>query len=205
MIGSPEGRGGPARGSFFLASVPGSVSVGLGAVAGSLCPNSALAAAVRPPALANPSTARQLLRNSDGVLWGMAQKYQVHLEEAFHTSRGPRCCPAVLGPLRGIVLLGWDVEELFRTGRVHVDSAVRQMPLEKAWDYLGHLDDKAALVQGHYLLRSVYDEASGFQHLKRIVDDALDENQPNGIDVFQLVGSVNFQLAIKVVNDLLNT
>ncbi|CCW63983.1 unnamed protein product [Phytomonas sp. EM1] len=88
MLGVSEPPSTPEGGAFLIASVPGSVSVGLGAVVGSLQSNPALSASVRPPALATPSAARQLLQNSDGVVWGMSQKFRVHLEETFPPLKG---------------------------------------------------------------------------------------------------------------------
>ncbi|CAJ1015938.1 hypothetical protein, conserved [Leishmania lindenbergi] len=200
--------------TIFACSLPHHISVGLGAVLGTLRPNPGLAAAVELPGfLQSEAGLRAFLRNTDGVLWDMSKTYRLRLEDTHtpsphHTST--QWDPVVVNTLAGVVLLDWNVEELASTSPTPVRNAVREIPLHdggveelltRAQDYMFH---------GHHLLRSVYDAPQDAP--ARLENALMDEwaaapPQPpadgTAPALHCIEGSVNFDLATQLVTSLL--
>lgn len=197
---------------FLTAGVPQRVEVGLGAVLGTLRPSPALASSLQTSSFAHDQAAmRSLLRNSDWTLWNMSQCYAVHVAESFPHSLQP-WAPVVLGPLRGVVLLNWDLQELQRTGPYTVRSSAVTLPLLD--EGLGLLAeqyhrDPRSIVKGHYLVRSHYNEQDGWGRLcellhHQLTDGTSQTEQEHHLPVVtQLQGSVDFDLAVEHVLRLL--
>ncbi|KAG5487741.1 hypothetical protein LSCM1_08107 [Leishmania martiniquensis] len=205
----------PASPSIFACSLPHHITVGLGAVLGTLRPNPGLAATVELPLfLRSEAGLRAFLRNTDGVLWNMNKAYRVRLEDT-HTASAPRASsqwdPVVVNALAGVVLLDWNVEELASTAPTPVRNAVREIPLHdggvdelltRAQNYLFH---------GHHLLRPAYDPAKDAP--ARLADALAGElaaatPPPHGGGTAPALhcieGSVNFDLATRLVLSLLS-
>lgn len=192
--------------ALFTCGVPHHVTVGLGAVLGTLRPNPALAAAAGelPPLLRTPAGLRAFLQNSDAVLWDMSQCSRVAVPRM-----GGKWAPAVVHQLAGVVLLGWGREELRSRAPVPVRTAVRAAPL-----HAGGLDELLArgrdyMFHGHQLLGATYDGAvDGPGRLADVLHTEWAETRP-GTDnrtapaLHSIEGSVNFDLATGLVLDLL--
>lgn len=191
---------GPAAPSFLHVSIPCAVPVGLGAVLGTLRPNEPVAAHVRSPLLASPEHITQLLRNSDGVLWHMAHKHRVLIPEVEFpgTSQGNCWRPAVVGRAKGIVLLGWSVEELYTTAAAESRTRVTTGTLLEHWGYLEQLASRNALLRGHHLLHSAYSETAAWERLVEMWKATAATTA-----VAHISGSVNFNVAVDAVRKLL--
>ncbi|KAG5512397.1 hypothetical protein GH5_08247 [Leishmania sp. Ghana 2012 LV757] len=201
--------------TIFACSLPHHITVGLGAVLGTLRPNPGLAAAVElPPLFQSEAALRAFLCNTDGVLWDMSKAYRVRLEDT-HTPLSPRTSsqwePVVVNALAGVVLLGWNVDELASRTPTPARNAVREIPLHdggveelltRAQDYLFH---------GHHLLRSVYDPPRDAP--ARLADALADDGAAAPLQsrgggtapaLHCIEGSVNFDLATQLVLSLLS-
>ncbi|CBZ23200.1 conserved hypothetical protein [Leishmania mexicana MHOM/GT/2001/U1103] len=202
--------------TIFACSLPHHITVGLGAVLGTLRPNPGLAAAVElPPFLRSEAGLRAFLRNTDGVLWDMSKTYRVRLEDTYTASSpdtGTQWDPVAVNTLAGVVLLDWNVQELASTSPTPVRNAVREIPLhdggveellKRAQDYMFH---------GHHLLRTVYDAPQDAP--ARLADalagewgtaraQSLDDATAPALHCIE--GSVNFDLATHLILSLLST
>ncbi|AYU75742.1 hypothetical protein, conserved [Leishmania donovani] len=201
--------------TIFACSLPHHITVGLGAVLGTLRPNPGLAAAVElPPFLQCEAGLRAFLRNTDGVLWNMSKTYRVRLEDTYRASSpdtSTQWDPVVINTLAGVVLLDWNVEELASTSPTPVRNAVRKIPLhdggveellKRAHDYMFH---------GHHLLRTVYDAPQDAPaRLAGALTDEWDTAQPQSLAdgtapaLHCIEGSVNFDLATQLIMSLLS-
>ncbi|GET85570.1 hypothetical protein, conserved [Leishmania tarentolae] len=201
--------------TIFACSLPHHITVGLGAVLGTLRPNPSLAAAVElPPFLQSEAGLRAFLRNTDGVLWDMSKTYRVRLQDIRRASSpdtGVQWDPVVVNTLAGVVLLDWNVEELARKSPTPVRSAVREIPLhnggveellKRAKDYMFH---------GHHLLRTVYNAPQDAPaRLASALADEWDTAHPRSLDdgpapaLHCIEGSVNFDLATQLIMGLLS-
>ncbi|CAG9567293.1 conserved hypothetical protein [Leishmania major strain Friedlin] len=201
--------------TIFACSLPHHITVGLGAVLGTLRPNPGLAAAVELPSfLQCEAGLRACLRNTDGVLWDMSKTYRVRLEDIYRASSpdiSTQWAPVVVNTLAGVVLLDWNVEELASASPTPVRNAVREIPLhdggveellKRAQDYMFH---------GHHLLRTVYDAPQDAPaRLADALADEWDTAQPRSLAngtapaLHCIEGSVNFDLATQLIMSLLS-
>ncbi|CCD14477.1 unnamed protein product [Trypanosoma congolense IL3000] len=176
----------------LLSGVPTSATVGVGALMGSLRPNPSLVRAAHNFDCSS-ATIQCLMRNSEEVIWFMDRKHSVNINEAF----GPHhWCPTWFGRLRGIILLNWDIQELSR-------------PTSSASMRLNHWSERAdcvkvlrafaqskrsALLKGHYLVRSIYDELRAQSQLEEVLFFGNDVPP-----VFELRGAVHFDAAVNLI------
>lgn len=205
MIGAPLTA--TATPSVFVCAVPHRVEVGMGAVLGTLRPNPALTAVTAlPPFLSTDAGVRAFLANPDGVIWKMSMHYHVRLQDV---CGGPSWQPASVSALAGVVLLDWDVDELAATSAAPARTRVRRIPL-----HAGGLEElltrgRDYLFRGHYLVRSVYDDANeGPARLSKLLEEEWAVHPPANTSAAALhciEGSVNFDVATKLVKELLAT
>jgi hypothetical protein len=194
----------------FVCALPQRVRVGIGAVLGSLRPNPALAAAVQlPPFLCTEAGLRAFLANSDAVIWDMSMHYHVPLQ-SITAPTAAAWQPAAINGLAGVVLLDWDVNELASTAATaSTHTCVHRIPL-----HAGGLTELLArgrdyLFRGHYLIRSVYDEATeGPARLSRLFEEEWAANPPAvaaaaAPSLHCVEGSVDFEAATQLIKRLL--
>ncbi|KPA73650.1 putative mitochondrial hypothetical protein [Leptomonas pyrrhocoris] len=199
----------------FLCALPHRVKVGIGAVLGTLHPNPSLAAATTLPAfLRTDAGLRTFLANTDRVLWEMSMHYHVSLRDVCSSSSSSSneasspWQPAGVSALAGVVMLDWSVDELARAAPTPAHTRVRRVPL-----HAGGLPElltrgRDYLFRGHYLVRSVYDEAvDGPARLADLFAQEWAARPPATGDAAPSLhcveGSVNFSAATQLVRRLL--
>lgn len=197
-------HGAAAAHQVLVASVPGKIGVGLGAVLGTLLPNPLLGShlATVPPILQSPEATAQLLRNTEGAIWNMGQRFAVDVSAAGPQGES-RWSPAAVGAVRGVVLLDWDVAELAAGGALRARTVAARMPLDGARDWDRHIEPLLSdwgVVRDHYLLRSIYDA----QQAPQVLAQAFAAQRPSeGPTAVRIAGSVDFAMGVAAVRKLL--
>ncbi|KPI83923.1 hypothetical protein ABL78_7041 [Leptomonas seymouri] len=207
MLHAPPPTNPDVAPQVFICALPHRVKVGIGAVLGTLRPNPALAATTALPGfLRTDADLRAFLTNTDRGIWEMSMHYHVALHDLCSRGAPSPWQPAGINALAGVVMLSWNTDELASTAPVPVRTRVRHLPLHagglqelltRGRDYLFH---------GHYLLRSVYDEAvEGPARLAGLLDEEWAAHPPAAAApaLHCVEGSVNFDAATQLVRRLL--